>query len=143
MSQHVTCSSCSCCRSTWRCEALYVAHAEQPKNARVIATIENGLPDCRVFNKRMPNDVAACEAQCQCVCMCYIDGYMSRQSRLTTDHILNVRILNNMHHTVSFLPCASYLRDLHNCFHGGLAPTWLESILGSKDVEEAVLPVSQ
>ncbi|CAE7405505.1 unnamed protein product, partial [Symbiodinium necroappetens] len=30
-----------------------------------------------------------------------------------------------------------YLRDLHNCFHGGLAPTWLESILGSKDVEEA------
>ena len=143
MSQHVTCSSCSCCRSTWRCEALYVAHAEQPKNARVIATIENGLPDCRVFNKRMPNDVAACEAQCQCVCMCYIDGYMSRQSRLTTDHILNVRILNNMQHTVSFLPCASYLRDLHNCFPGGLAPTWLESILGSKDVEEAVLPVSQ
>ena len=35
-----------------------------------------------------------------------------------------------------------YLRDLHNCFHGGLAPTWLESIQGSKDVEEALVPVS-
>ena len=30
-----------------------------------------------------------------------------------------------------------YLRDLHNCFHGGLAPTWLESIVGSQDVEDA------
>ena len=37
------------------------------------------------------------------------------------------------------LPYARYLRDLHNCFHGGLAPTWLESILGSKDVEEAIV----
>ena len=46
-----------------RCEAFYVAHAEQPNNACVVATLKNGLPDCRIFNKRMPRDVAMCEAQ--------------------------------------------------------------------------------
>ena len=54
---------CSVCYSAQlRCEAFYIADAEQPKNPMVMATRKNGLPDCRVFTQRMPSDVAACRA---------------------------------------------------------------------------------
>ena len=74
------------------------------------------------------------------VCVCAMCAFAQCQ-RLpcSIGHVLAVlQCLQPIKHIGRFIPCR-YLRDLHNCFHGGLAPTWLESIMGSGEVEEAAV----
>ena len=75
---------------------------------------------------------------CVCVrhvCLCSVPAVAC-----SIGHVLAVlQCLQPIKHIGRFIPCR-YLRDLHNCFHGGLAPIWLESIImGSGEVEEAAV----
>lgn len=44
-------------RTLPRSDALYLAHSEKPRNKNVMATVEKGLTDVRVFSGKMPRDV--------------------------------------------------------------------------------------
>lgn len=56
-----------------------MAYSERPKNKNVVATLQKGLTDARVFTSKMPQEVCVllgCKTRllcrsCRCGCLCF------------------------------------------------------------------------